>query len=176
VFQDESGLSQRPAVRRTWAPRGQTPVLVHGFNWKKASLCAALGYRWDGRRARRWFACRAGSYDTAALCQFVARLRRERRGRPVCLVWDRLPAHRSAAMQAYLRRQRGWLRVFSLPASAPELNPLEGLWSALKGRDLANLCAENLPAATTACRRGVARVRRRPGLLRGFLRHTGLAL
>ncbi len=29
VFQDESGISQRPSVRRTWAPRGHTPVLVH---------------------------------------------------------------------------------------------------------------------------------------------------
>jgi hypothetical protein len=27
VFTDESGLSQRPHRCRTWAPRGQTPVL-----------------------------------------------------------------------------------------------------------------------------------------------------
>src|SRR5438270_7421149 len=27
VFEDESGVSQHPVVRRTWAPRGQTPVL-----------------------------------------------------------------------------------------------------------------------------------------------------
>ena len=24
-FQDESGVSQRPSIRRTWAPRGETP-------------------------------------------------------------------------------------------------------------------------------------------------------
>jgi hypothetical protein len=50
-FQDESGVSQRPSIRRTWAPRGETPVLVHAFNWKKMSLSAAIGYRWDGTRA-----------------------------------------------------------------------------------------------------------------------------
>jgi hypothetical protein len=54
-FQDESGVSQRPSIRRTWAPRGETPVPVHAFNWKKMSLSAALGYRWDGTRARLFF-------------------------------------------------------------------------------------------------------------------------
>jgi len=37
-FQDESGVSQRPLIRRTWAPRGETPILIHAFNWKKMSL------------------------------------------------------------------------------------------------------------------------------------------
>ena len=35
VFQDESGVSQRPSVRRPGAPRGETPMLIHAFNWKK---------------------------------------------------------------------------------------------------------------------------------------------
>ena len=52
VFEDESGASLTPVVRRTWAPRGQTPVLRHPFNWKRISMAAALAYRWDGKRAR----------------------------------------------------------------------------------------------------------------------------
>jgi transposase len=44
VFFDESALSLTPNVRHTWAPRGQPPVLVHPFNWKKASMAAALCY------------------------------------------------------------------------------------------------------------------------------------
>src|SRR6266446_3146451 len=41
VFEDESGVSQHPVVRRTWAPRGQTPVLIHtGANWKRLSVAA----------------------------------------------------------------------------------------------------------------------------------------
>jgi hypothetical protein len=42
VFQDESGVSQRPPVRRTWAPRGETPVLTYAFNWKKLSIALEL--------------------------------------------------------------------------------------------------------------------------------------
>ena len=48
VFVDESGFSERPAVRRTWAPRGQTPVLKHRLsNWKNLSAIGALAYRGD---------------------------------------------------------------------------------------------------------------------------------
>jgi hypothetical protein len=46
-FQDQSGGSQRPSIRRTGAPKGETPVLIHAFNWKKVSVCAAIGYRWE---------------------------------------------------------------------------------------------------------------------------------
>ena len=42
VFIDESGLSERPHRVRTWAPRGQTPVLQYHFNWKTLSAAAAI--------------------------------------------------------------------------------------------------------------------------------------
>jgi hypothetical protein len=37
-------------VRRTWAPKGESPVLIDAFNWSNMSVSAAIGYRWDGRR------------------------------------------------------------------------------------------------------------------------------
>src|SRR5260370_14455386 len=40
VFIAESGLSQRPHRCRTWAPRGQTPVLQYNFNSKTLSVAA----------------------------------------------------------------------------------------------------------------------------------------
>jgi hypothetical protein len=42
VFWDESGASLLPVTRRTWAPRGITPVIRHHFKWKRASMAAAL--------------------------------------------------------------------------------------------------------------------------------------
>ena len=44
VFVDESGLSQRPHRVRTWAPRGQTPVLQFHFNWKTLSVMAGIAW------------------------------------------------------------------------------------------------------------------------------------
>jgi transposase len=63
-----------------------------------------------------------------------------------------------------------------LPGYAPELNPVERVWSHTKYAELAN----NLPADATALWKDVFRSltakRRRPDLLRAFYRHTGLAL
>jgi hypothetical protein len=42
VFVDESGLSQKPAAKSTWAPMGQTPVLELNFNWKKLSVIGGI--------------------------------------------------------------------------------------------------------------------------------------
>ncbi len=174
-FQDESGISQQPSVRRTWAPRGKTPILTHSFNWKKQSVCAALGFRWDGQPCRLWFLTRPGSYTTESLIGFLKALRRHLRGRKAILVWDRLPAHTSRKMRAWLWSQCRWLRVEWLPGYAPELNPLEPLWGNVKGRELANRCAGDLHEATAALRKGLARVRRSDDLLHAFLRYAGLS-
>ncbi len=53
VFFDESGVSLLPEVRRTYAPRGRTPLLRHRLNWRRAGMAAALGYHAaDAERAR----------------------------------------------------------------------------------------------------------------------------
>ena len=87
-FEDESGFWQRPSIRRTWAPKGEPPILIHAFNWKKMSICAAVGYRWDGKRTKLFFQTRDGSYNSPSLIQFLKDLKRELRGQKAILVWD----------------------------------------------------------------------------------------
>jgi len=175
LFQDESGVSERPSIRRTWAPRGETPVLIHACNWKHLSLCAVLAYRWDGKRSRLYFQTRPGSYNAESLITFLRDLRRHLRGQQATLIWDGLPAHKSRPMQEYLHQQRHWLRVERLPGYAPDLNPVESLWSNLKGQELANRCAEGLGEAEVAVRQGMARVGQSQQLAFGFLHHAGLS-
>lgn len=55
-------------------------------------------------------------------------------------MWDGLAAHWSRDMRAWVAGQ-DWLTLERLPAYAPELNPVELLWSATKTRELANLAA-----------------------------------
>jgi len=66
------------------------------------SICAAIGYRWDGRRSRLFFQTREGSYNTESLIAFLDDLKRHVRRQKAILVWDGLPAHKSRAMQEYL--------------------------------------------------------------------------
>jgi hypothetical protein len=174
VFFDESALSLTPNVRRSWAPVGQPPTLTHQFNWKKASMAAALCYGVPGGGAQLAFHITAGNYDTDTLIQVLGELRRFLGGEKATLLWDGLPAHRSRAMRAWLATQRAWLVVERLPAYAPELNPVEGLWSSLKAVELANLTAPTLGEVIQQAHRGIERVRRTPHLAYSFLRHAGL--
>ena len=177
LFEDESGLSHHPVVRRTWAPRGRPPVLTHtGGLWKRLSVAVALAFRWDGRRSRLFFQTRPGTYTDGGLITFLRALKRHFRGRSIILLWDGLPAHRSGRMQRYVARQRAWLHVERLPAYAPDLNPVEQIWGNVKGRDLANRCPTEILALRRPLRGGFARIRRHPDLALGFLRHAGLSL
>jgi hypothetical protein len=111
VFFDESAVSLIPPVRRTWSPRGHTPVLRHRFGWKKASMAAALGYRPDGTAARLCFHLQQPSYNTDTLIEVLDQLASFYAGQQVVLIWDGLSSHWSTRMRADLDSQRGWLRA-----------------------------------------------------------------
>ncbi len=152
VFEDESGVSQLPVVRRTWAPRGQTPVLTHtGGSWQRLSVAGALAFRWDGRRTRFYFQTCPGTYSAGRLIRFLRHLHRHFRGRRVILIWDGLGAHWSREMQGYLAHQRGWLHVERLPGYAPDLNPIEQVWGNVKGRELATCARPISPRCAAPC-------------------------
>ena len=72
---DESGASLVPPVRRTWAPRGCTPVLRHRMRGRKRiSMAGVCCYRPDASDARLAFHLREGAYDTQQLIPIVAAL------------------------------------------------------------------------------------------------------
>lgn len=134
-----------------------------------------LAYRWDGKRSRLYFQTRPHSYNAESLIAFLQDLRRHLRGQQATLIWDGLPAHQSRLMQAYLGHQRRWRREERLPGYAPDLNPVESLWSNLKGQELANRCAQGLGEANAAVRQGMARVSQSQQLAFAFLHHAGLS-
>jgi len=92
---------------------------------------------------------------------------------PIVLVWDGLPAHKSAKMRALIAA-RPWLRVYQLPGYAPELNPTENMWSSLK-RGMANLAAGTIDDLARIAKNRLKRMQYKPTLADGFLAATGLA-
>jgi transposase len=176
-FLDESGASLVPPVRRTWAPRGHTPVLRHRVRGRKrVSMAGVCCYRPDASDARLAFHLREGAYDTDQLIGVVGALERLLGGAMVTLVWDNLPAHTSLAMRQWLADQHAWLQVEYLPAYAPDLNPVEGLWANLKGVELANRACGSLEELAAAAEQGIGRVRGESELLFSFLHQAGLSL
>jgi transposase len=80
-------------------------------------------------------------------------------GDKVTLVWDNLSAHTSRKMRAWMGTQRSWLVVERLPPYAPDLNPVETLWTNLKRQELANLATDSLGEVMAAAHRGIERIR-----------------
>jgi transposase len=167
VFIDESGLSQRPHRVRTWAPRGQTPVLQYHFNWK--SLAAVAGVTWK----KFYFRLYPGAIRSAQVIEFLGHLLRHVRGK-LLVVWDGLPSHRSHAVKEFVAGQDGGLVLEFLPAYAPELNPVEYLWGYWKQHQLPNLCPEDFAELSREARQALQRMRRRPRLVHAFWEQAGL--
>jgi transposase len=161
VFIDESGLSERPHRCRTWAPRGQTPMLQYHFNWRMLSAMAGVTW-WNF-----YFRLFPGAIRSPQIILFLTHLLRHIPGK-LLIVWDGLPGHRSRAVWEFIRQQRGRLWVEFLPGYAPELNPVEYLWSHWKQHELPNFCPTTFGQLSMHARRALRRMRRRPTLVYAF--------
>lgn len=151
IFVDESGLSLRPPRKASFAPRGQPDLLSYNFNWDKLSAIGAVSTR------DIYFRLHDESVKSTQVIEFVEQLRREVAG-PMLIIWDGLRAHWSKIVKAHIAATDGQVVVEQLPAYAPELNPVEYLWSHLKRNDLANLAPKDLQELSTAAHAAVAKV------------------
>ena len=143
------------------------------FNWKRLSVIGALAVAPDLSRVRTFLSLKPGSVDGPTVIVFLRSLHRHLRP-PVLLVWDRLPAHLSRLTRDWIATQRHWLEVEWLPPYAPELNPVEYLWSHLDATHLANFAPDDLVELEAQVRRGIRQVRRTDNLAFAFLKHSGL--
>jgi transposase len=166
IFLDETGLSQQPVHRRTWAPRGRTPIVTETFNWKKLSALIAIATTGDVL-----FEFLPGSVTASRVLCFLVDLLDHFGGRPVMLFWDGAPIHRTGEIADFLNRPdvRKRLEVHRLPPYAPDLNP-EGLLNAhLKAHALANRSPETLGDLQREAEDHLRTVNQTPGLVASFL-------
>ena len=107
--------------------------------------------------------------------QVIVALRyfRRRIGRPLIVIWDRLSAHKSGEVTAFLAAHPDDYEIEWLPGYAPELNPEELCNGAVK-RELLNAVPDSVDALLRQARRSFIRRGRRPAVLHGFFRHVGL--
>ena len=138
VFIDESGLLLTPLVRRTLAPKGQTPILQHqGRHHHKVSLIAALTLSPQARHLGLYFSTLIDDhFEKVAAAWFLRELLKHLRG-PVIVVWDRGNNHRGPEIRQ-LEAEFPRLTLEPLPPYAPELNPVEQIWTWLKWSRLSN--------------------------------------
>jgi transposase len=137
-------LFLNPLVRRSWALRGKTPVIGgDGGHRQKVSVIGAVSVSPLTRRLGLYFSTLPDGFFTAeAVVAFLRDLLHHLRGK-VVVVWDGGGNHKGPLIRAFLKRNRR-LRLERLPAHAPELNPVETVWSWLKYGQLANYIPDGM--------------------------------
>jgi putative transposase len=144
VLIDESGVMLAPLRRRTLAPRGHPPILKQaGRHREKVSLIGALSLSPRRRHLGLYFSTLVNdNFEQSAVAWFLRQLLRALRG-PIIVVFDRGNMHRGPEIRKLLH-DHPRLALETLPPYAPELNPVEQIWSYLKWGQLSNFAPQNV--------------------------------
>jgi transposase len=173
VFLDESGFMLTPTVRRTFAPRGQTPIIKSWDRHDRISAISAVTVSPKRRRLGLYFHLmpddeNVHGEDTVG---FLKQLRRHIPG-PMTILWDRGNVHdRSKVVRAYLAGQPGVITE-KFPGYAPETNPDEMVWQHTKHARLSNFTPEDVAELRATVVAELKRLHEKPELLACFIRHA----
>jgi transposase len=167
VFVDEAGFYPLAGVVRTYAPRGQTPVLRVPLT--RDHLSVISGITADGHLLAQ---IQEQAFKGPAVVRFLRQLLRQLGGK-LLVIWDGLPAHQEEAVKRFLTDAGGAIRLERLPGYAPDLNPDEGVWHYLKQVELRNVACHDLAELRCALRLALARLRHKPDVIRSFFKQYG---
>ena len=168
VWVDESAFYLLPAVVRTYAPRGATPVLrvpLSHDHW------SAIGGLTD--TGRLLLQMQEVAFRGPTIVRFLQHLLRHLPGK-LLVIWDGASIHQAQPVKDFLAAgaaQR--LHLERLPGYAPDLNPIEGVWRYLKHVELRNLCCDDLPELQREVGLAARRLRRKRHVLTGCMAQAG---
>ena len=174
MFIDESGFMLQPLVRATWAPKGKTPVLKSWARHDRLTVFSALTLSPLRRRMGLYFMVQRSNAKTDDVVAFLRWVRRHLR-RDLLVVLDRLSAHRAAARRLGEANADAF-RFEWLPAYAPELNPVEYVWSQAKYGHLANLVPRDIEHLQEELCDSLDIIGGTRSRLHGCLAHAGLRI
>ncbi len=142
-------------------------MLQFNFNWKKLSVSAGLTLR------NFYFRLYPGAIGQGEVIDFLKALLRHI-DRPLLILWDRLPAHRSRLLREFIELSAGHITTGYLPSYAPELNPVEYIWAYWKQHELPNVCPQDYGELNQRARKALRRMRRKPRLIPAFWKQSSL--
>jgi len=159
-----------PSPTRTYAPRGETPVIEGSASRDRVSAISAITL--EGRLLT---GMQEEAFDRHDIVDFLRHLLRHIEGK-VLVIWDGLPAHRSQKVKDFLSETEGRVHLEQLPSYAPDLNPDEGVWQYLKNVELKNVCCQQIEVLKRQLRLAFERLRHKTDVITGCFGLAGLDL
>ena len=168
VFIDESGFYLLPMAVRTWAPRGETPVLKYRLTHDHLSAISAIT-----PQGKLYMMVQDRSFHSPDVVRFLKHLLRHIPGK-LLIIWDGSTIHRGYAVKDFLSDgATARILLERLPGYAPDLNPDEGIWNYLKRVELKNVCCRDLLHLREELSKATKRLRHKSLIIRGCINQTG---
>lgn len=174
---DESGFLLAPVVRRTMAPRGQTPILDCSDKHDRLSVISAITLSPRAQRVGLHFMLlgKNKNFHGEEVVLFLQQLKGEGRG-PWTIVWDRSNIHSKAkVVKAWLAKHPNVV-VEDFPGHAPNTNPDEDVWSWTKYGQLSNLAPSDVAELRQHIVDTLVALKNQPQLLISFILHARVPL
>jgi transposase len=163
----------QPTVRRTWAPKGETPLQRQWERHDRLSVISAITLAPCRRRFGLYWRIQDGNIHGEDVVRFLQLVRRGLR-RNIVVILDRGKVHKATVVRNYVQRHSHNIRLEELPAYAPDLNPTEQVWNHTKYTDLPNLAPDDLQQLHGLVRSSLSSTRGQSRLLRSFFDLAGL--
>lgn len=168
LFVDESGFYLLPAVVRTYAPVGETPILHEHLSRDHLSAISAIT-----PEGKLYMIEQDRAFKGPDVVRFLKHLLRRISGK-LLVIWDGSPIHRARVVKDFLASgAANRLQLEQLPGYAPELNPDEGIWKHLKYVELKNICCKSLSELRRELRKAKERLRHKKHVILGCIRQPG---
>jgi len=168
-FWDESGFRADAVHGKTWGVKGQTPVVERPGQRQSISAASAVN-----SQGAFWYCTYQGGLNAELFVTLLKKMMR-RRLKPVHLVVDGLPAHKTALVKDYVASTNGLLTLHFLPGYAPELNPDELVWSHMKRTGVARTPLRKGEQLRDKIEAQLAAIRKMPQLVRSFFKAPDVA-
>lgn len=165
---DKSGFYLLPAVARTYAPVGQTPIIRSPLTNDHLSAISAIT-----PAGQLYMRVQGRAISSDDVVVFLQHLLRHIAGK-ILVLWDGSPIHRAKKTQAFLANGAAARNHLErLPSYAPELNPDKGIWRYPKRVELRNLACRDLSHLRAELRKATQRLRKKPDIIKGCIRQPG---
>ena len=168
-FWDESGFRADTVHGKTWGVRGQTPVVQRPGQRQSISAASAVN-----AKGAFWFCTYEGALNAELFIELLQQMMKYRR-KPLHLVLDSLPAHKTALVKKYVISTEGRLTLHFLPGYAPDLNPDELVWSHVKRTGTARRPLRKGEKLRDKIEEQLANLQQMPNLVRSFFRAPSVA-
>lgn len=168
-FWDESGFRADAVHGKTWGVKGQTPVVERPGQRQTISAASAVN-----SKGAFWYCIYQGGLNAELFVDLLRRMMCYRK-KPVHLVVDGLPAHKTKLVKDYAASTNGMLTLHFLPGYAPELNPDELVWSHMKRTGVARKPLRKGEQLREKIETQLAALKNAPRLLRSFFKAPSVA-